>query len=504
MNFKKNVTLLVAIMILPIVSCGQNGGIIIDKNTEIINIVAFNDFHGAIYPEGSRMGLLRLGSYLKEQSQNPNTLILSQGDDWQGSIYSNYNHGQLINDVYAYVHMSARTVGNHDFDWGIDKVIENTAREYDGYVTPVLAANIYDYDFTTKTVGDIQQDSVGRQSITYTLENGLKVGIVGVIGESQITTITSSYTENICFTNHIEVIKNEAIRLRNYEKCDVVIATVHGGEGDVKGNALSDYVDLVLCGHTHRLERSSENGVVFAQFGAYGEYVGNIRLAYNKKDKRVTRTTVEVLDYSNIDTKIDTHIQSLIEEYSNECNDSANEVVANKVTNYFDQYEQSANLMCKAMYDQAINEGHDDIILSYCNNARHYLPYGSWTYADLYESFPFDNTVYIVEVTGADIYKEIYNYNCVYFNPTFNRQVNRYQKYKIAVLDYLLYHTNDRRYYDYFSSFTGTTVASLQDNYRIILKNWLKNNGYNDGKSIDSRDYSSSLYEYDGKSLTMI
>ena len=48
MNFKKNVTLLVAIMILPIVSCGQNGGIIIDKNTEIINIVAFNDFHGAI------------------------------------------------------------------------------------------------------------------------------------------------------------------------------------------------------------------------------------------------------------------------------------------------------------------------------------------------------------------------------------------------------------------------------------------------------------------------
>ena len=160
--------------------------------------------------------------------------------------------------------------------------------------------------------------------------------------------------------------------------------------------------------------------------------------------------------------------------------------------------------MCKAMYDRAVAEGHTDILLSYCNNARNDLPSGSWTYADLYRSFPFDNVVYVESVKGKDILNEVCNYNCAYFNPSYGTDtitINPNSYYKIAVLDYLLYHTNSRRYYDYFSSFDGRPDASLSMNYRLILRKWLKDNGYNTGTNISSYDYSSSNYQFDTSRL---
>ncbi len=506
---KRIVSIFFMMTVLSIFSCGPTGGQgggTTTKDEETINIVAFNDFHGAIYPESGRIGLARLGTYIKEQGEKENTLVISQGDDWQGSIYSNYNHGQLINDVYAYARVDARTVGNHDFDWGIEKIVANTAREYDGYVTPVLAANVYDYDFASHTVGNTQQSNIGRKSVIYTLENGLKVGIVGVIGENQITSITSYYTETICFKNHIDIIKQEATELRR-NGCDLVIASVHTGQDDVKNNSLGEYVDLVLCGHTHRYEQSSEGRLTYVQFGAYGELIGNIKLTYDRQSKKVTNTTVEVIDSNSINsriTSIDTNIEALINEYSSDCEEAANEVVASNVTSYFAQSETAVNLMCKAIYDEAVSEGYDDIILSYCNTARHYLPYGKWDYSDLYESFPFDNFAFVAEVSGRDIYYEVTNYNNVYFNPSFDKRIDPNKKYKIATIDFLLFHTNVRRYYDYFSSFSGTPIGVLNDNYRVILKNWLKTNGYKDGLALNPNDFSSSLPQHNRNSLIEI
>ena len=156
-----------------------------------IDIYATNDIHGQVEGEGSSIDLLTFGTFMKNMGKKDNTLLLDQGDTWQGSIYSNYNHGALINDVMCEARYSARTVGNHDFDWGVDYITANTKREYNGYTIPVLAANVYDYDFDSKTVGTTQQSDIGQKSVTYTLKNGLKVGIVGTIGQDQITSISS-------------------------------------------------------------------------------------------------------------------------------------------------------------------------------------------------------------------------------------------------------------------------------------------------------------------------
>ena len=188
--------------------------------------------------------------------------------------------------------------------------------------------------------------------------------------------------------------------------------------------------------------------------------------------------------------------------YNNQCSAAASEVVASNVSGSFGANYELPNLMCKAVYDQTVMENYN-VVLSYCNQARtSFNSKTRLTYEDLYQAFPFDNIIYIIEVTGADILTEVKNYSNVYYNPTFNKQIVRTQKYRIACLDYLAFHTNTSRNYDYFRSFDGVGVGYLSANYRVILRNWLIRNNYNKGTALNASDFNSSLDAFNRSLLT--
>lgn len=478
-----------------------------DDSIKTVTVYASNDFHGAIEEVSSddRMGLAYFGSYMKMQSQKENTILLDQGDTWQGSLYSNENRGTLITDVMIEAGFTARTVGNHDFDWGLDAIKNNTARKYNGKSIPTLAANVYDYNFPTKTFGNTQQSDIGDKTTTVTLENGLKVGIVGVIGEDQITSINSQYTRTIGFKDHIYIIKEEATNLRN-SGCDIVIASVHSGAVSMLGYDLADYVDLVLCGHSHRREleeeyRSSDNQkVLFCQYGAYGQYLGEITLKYDATKKKIINPTSKLINYNEVKTavkEIDPTISRIINNGINEIDNriSVNQVLASNAPYYFDAYVNAPNMMAAAMYSQAVSEGYNDLLLSYCNQARNNLPNGEITFNDIYYAFPFDNQIYIIEVTGEEIKNEIVPYNNIYLSPSYlGRQLDYTKTYKIACIDYLAFHTNKYRYYDYFPSMRNqdTAVQHLSKNYRETLRDWLIENQYDTGRQLNSYNFSNT------------
>ncbi len=470
----------------------------IEPNYKTVEIYASNDFHGAIEADSENPGLEVWGTYYKKMGQQENTLLLDQGDTWQGSIYSNINHGNLINDVMCEARWDARTVGNHDFDWGVNPVKENAARSYGGYTVPALAANVYDYNFSTKQFGTTQQSDFGSEYVTYTLENGLKVGVIGVIGEDQITSINSLYTQEIGFKPHIPIIKSLATELRNEQHCDIVICSVHAGEEDVKGNNLKDYVDLVLCAHTHRAQISNEDNLYYAQFYKEGRQGGHITLTYDTANRRVADTTVQVIykndmvNYVNNNGGVDSTIHDLVTTANASCDAQANVTMASNVVGTFNSNENLPNLMAKAVFDQAAAE-HYTVDLAYVNQGRANIEWTSWTYKDIYRSFPFDNTVYIMTATGREIENEVVRYNWAYINPNFNREIDLNTTYTIACLDYLAFHTNASREYDYFPSIGNQNPTPLSKNYREILRDWLTSNGYNTGTELNSNDYLSSV-----------
>ena len=490
----------------------------VDPKPTTIRVYATNDIHGQIYPENAtyssgRMGVGSMMTYLKNAKDSyPYTLLLDQGDTWQGSIYSNLNHGALITDIMNYVQFDARTVGNHDFDWGIDPIIENGKRSYEGYSTPVLAGNVYNFDYVTKTEGDIQREDIGVKSITKTFDTGCKVGVVGVIGREQITSITSLYTLSICFQNHIEIAKEEATRLREEEGCDVVILSAHAGEEDIRGYDLDDYFDLALCGHTHQHETYYDGTMPVVQFGSYTQSIGYVELNFNGPGTKVTTGALSTLRSSFVTgevSSVDETIAGLIQSYGVATFEEAGRVTASRVEGYFDKKKMLPNLMCKAIYDTAIKSGYD-IDFSYCNDARHYLGNSSystmWTYADLFEAFPFDNEIYIVEITTEEMEREVRNYNCLCKDPNKSLNLVSGQRYKMACIDYLAFHNDVEREFDYFPSITNyelSSIEKLDGTYRDILTDWLSDNGYvgTNARTLYASDYSSDLPQFSTSSI---
>ena len=466
--------------------------------TRQIQIYATNDIHGTVEPDSGQMGIGQLATYLKNKKAQGNTLLLDQGDTWQGSVYSNFNHGKLITDVMNYVHFDARTVGNHDFDWGASYIAANKERSYQGYSTPFLAGNVYDFDWPTNTTGTIQQSSLGGKSVVYTVDD-VKIGILGGIGKDQITSITSSYTETITFTDHIEFIKNEATHLRNDLGCDLVICSIHTGQESVMGNQLNKYVDLVLCGHTHSEESANEGSLYYVQGDAYTKSLSHVTLTYDFDLGKVTDTDIEFVSSYGVASEvssIDTTVQKIITDYEDECNEEANEVLASNVTGQFKMKEGAPHVMTRAIMDYAAKKGYN-VDVACVNQARSYLPYSEWTYADIYTAFPFDNAIYIAEVTGQEFMNEIAAYSYICRSNSFTTTtINLNATYKVAIIDYLYCHIDmnnkGERYYDYFPTTGGSSTTTLDKNYREILREWLRDNHYNTGTLMSSSNYSST------------
>ena len=470
-----------------------------------IEIYATNDIHGQVKENASCPGVGKLGTFLKQRKAESNTLLFDQGDAWQGSVYSNHNHGKLITDVMNYVRYDARSIGNHDFDWGVDVIKENNQRSYGGYTTPVLAGNIYDFDFSTKVEGDTQQAEIGIKSLTINLD-GLKIGVLGGIGRDQITSINSLFTRDIAFKDHVEFIKEEAQRLRNEENCNLIICSIHTGQESVTGEGLQKYVDLFLCGHTHKQEYSHEGSTYYVQAAGYEKSISHITIKYRKSTNSLLSTKVSYLDKTDISAKvqnIDPEIQTIINNYN--VDSLANTVFASNVSGYFDRYEQSSNLMAKAIMDRTIAEGHSDVLFSMINEARDGLPYStSWTFADIFECFPFDNIVYIATVKGRELQSQLnYNYICRNSSIT-NDEIDLNGDYKIAVLDYVYFHTNADRYYNYFWITGGTSNVTLSNNYRDILTDWMVDNHYNTGNVLNSNDYSFSQWNHNKSAFSFV
>ena len=470
------------------------------EGTGEINVYAFNDFHGAVKESYSESGLKAFGSFLKEKSQLQNTLILDQGDTWQGSFESNYEYGAIVQDVFNYAGVSLRTVGNHDFDWGLSHLENTNNRKLGDDYIPVLASNVYDYENGVN--GTIQQNQYGKEYATFTLDNGIKVGAIGVIGQDQITSICSTMVDTVCFTNHIEKACEMSDYLRTKKNCDVIIVSAHESAGKLADERLNDvssvskkrYADLILGGHAHYHQEYNLNGVKCVQWDSNGQSAGFIKLYYDFKNKCIVdnQTNVKTFDADYLSTTYltgDVTISKMVDEYLAVTNPIAAEVLSSNFSGYFDTYDL-AYLMAEAIYDAVATAGYT-IDFAVTNYARTGFNGTDFTYGDLYKSFPFDNQIILMDISSQTSNSSL-SRNMTYREDTSIKGGSG--QHRIAVVDYIGMHQNSYREYDYFPDATNVEIFNPDGGtnppiYRNILKDYLKNNPT---KVFSSTDYTSS------------
>ena len=460
--------------------------------TVILDIYATNDFHGRVSENSSQNepGIAKLATYLDDRKEeNPEGYIyINSGDYWQDTYESAYNKGSLLTECLDLMECEAMALGNHEFDWGVDVIRDN--KELVSY-TKFLGANIRNYPNTNEPVDFAEPYKI--------IERGdIKIGIIGAIGQNQITSITSSNWEDITFLPHAPIVKELSDELRVEKDCDVVILSIHADESATNGNEITrvspvsnkKYVDAVFCAHSHQREVTYYNDVPFVQAGDHGRNLSHIQLQYSDGNVTFKKAAYEGYGLMN-KCEPDQEIQSVVDKYfTNEFISEKNKVHGTINGSSYINSDTAGRILAKATYELLDSEGIDcDIVIN--NGARDEVYSGSMTSEKIFNMVPFTNKTLVVNnIKGSDIILECVNHNNPYYMPNSSLTINANSYYKVACIDYLMLHKSARRYYDYFSSYNPSNLVYTIEKYpNVIVEDYLQNH-----KTINTSEFLTSNY----------
>jgi 5'-nucleotidase len=259
-----------------------------------LTILHTNDVHSRIEPfpeDGSRNaglgGVARRASLIKQiRAEEEQVLLLDAGDIFQGTPYFNLYGGELEIKLMSKLGYDAATMGNHDFDAGID----GFEKQLKHANFPFLIAN---YDFSgTVLEGKTQPFKVFHKG-------ALKIGVFG-LGIALEGLVEASNYGQIKYLDPIPVANQIANQLKQEQQCDLVICLSHLGYS-YKDNKVSDKVladqtsgiDLIIGAHTHtfmtapeiRKNKQGEEVRIF-QVGFAGINLGRIDYYFEKGRKK--------------------------------------------------------------------------------------------------------------------------------------------------------------------------------------------------------------------------
>jgi 5'-nucleotidase len=262
-------------------------------------ILHTNDVHSRIEPfpmDGSRNAGLggaaaRAALIQQIRKENDQVLLLDSGDIFQGTPYFNFFLGEVDIKLMTQMGYEACTMGNHDFDGGLEN-FEKQMREHGNF--PVVISN---YDFSDTVMHN-------RYSSRHIIQKGnIKVGLTGV-GIQMSGLVPDALYGNTKYLDPIKSASEQADILKHDEKCDLVICLSHLGYrydkekvSDIVLAQNSRSIDIILGGHTHTFMdkpdyyRNAEgNYVMINQTGWAGLRLGKIDVSFekNKPGKCVT------------------------------------------------------------------------------------------------------------------------------------------------------------------------------------------------------------------------
>ena len=457
----------------------------VDSNPNTLDFYAINDFHGHLQENinNHEPGLARIKTYLNyEKQKNPDGFVfLSSGDTFQETYDSSINKGEIMAKALPLMECETMALGNHEFDWGIDIIKRNA--KFAGSCT-FLAANLYYYDEENKQVLDFANDIVKEYKI---IERGdFKIGIIGIIGQEQITSITSSIWEGLTFLEPTEIVKSLSDELKGELGCDVVVVSAHAGFDDLGytfANQVTSispvtnkrYIDACFTAHSHGFDDENINNVPFLQSGSKGQYISHIKLEV-KDDGSVSRLYAQS-EPIMMDLPQDYEIQSYLDSYFDEAfYQEKDEIVGTIEGASYLSRSLAGNLLAYTTYDLLEDENIEvDVVMNNGGrNSINLFDNGGISLGLIYDALPFLNTTYVSSIKGSEIMSEI-NHGNTYYAPNLTKiYPNEY--YTLACIDYLLLHKDVDRKYDYFPTYDGNYTHIITDYSYEIVYDYFKEN----------------------------
>ncbi|MDY0255871.1 5'-nucleotidase C-terminal domain-containing protein [Gudongella oleilytica] len=368
---------------------------------QTLTIVHVNDVHGRVEENaGSKeLGFAKLRTAVEMmKEEDPNLLFLNAGDAFHGTTIVNLTSGEQMVEMMNAMEFDAMVPGNHDFNYGYEQLMKlKGLAEF-----PILGANIV-HENTTKSDFD--------PYVIYTMENGLKVGIFGLGTDETKYKSSPKNTVGIEFTDAVAAGKKMVAELQS--KTDIIIALVHLGD-DASSINTSDKlamevpgIDLIVDGHSHTILKEGKlvNGTLIVQAEAYTKNIGIVKMEIT--DGALTSAAARLMPYEEAAVlEADEEILGLIAEVK-VVNEPIVSVVVGKTLVELDGVREHVrtgetnlgNLITDAM---RMSTG-ADVAFTNGGGIRASIDVGDITVNEILTSFPFTNTLAVIEVTGAEL-----------------------------------------------------------------------------------------------------
>ncbi len=342
----------------------------------------------------------RLATIVKEiRAKEKNTLLLSAGDVFQGTLFFNFFKGIADFECMNKIGYDAMTIGNHEFDDGPKWLLEAIAKtNFDVVNSNVIFGKTY----------PAEQNKIKPYIIKEV--GGLRVAVIGLITKDLFTLVNIKSLVDVQIVDPIEAISPIVREAR--EKADIIIVLSHMGlKEDLELAELVPEIDLIIGGHSHSLlvtpvvmRTSKGKQVVINQAYEKMEYVGEVNMAYSKTKKKWRLVNGQLI---RLDKSVarDPEIQKIIDGYKLKLDEKVKTVIGEAVTPLIGGKEtrnQESNLG-DFITDAMMEHTKSDLAIINGGGIRSSINQGKITVADCINVFPFDNMVIKLTLKGSII-----------------------------------------------------------------------------------------------------
>lgn len=396
------------------VGIGAQGGHAGDDlgRARTISIFHTTDLHGRILPTSTYEGLDDVGGLARcatcirqWRKESPHSLTVDVGDVVQGTAASLRSHGTLMIDLFNRLGYDAWALGNHDFDWGPERLEALLTMSQ----APVLSANI---ERDGVAPGAFAGAWSKVQPWTIREVGGFRVGLVGLITPGLQSWLASEMLAGVVPCDPIESLQ-AAVSAAKGEGADAVVVIGHMGWrfADDYANPVRSLlrdmedVDIYLAGHSHQNKPAwMQHGVLCSQASYYGIHCGRVDLTFDLDTRKLVDRRVFTL---LMDDRF--AADPLVLQLAQPDLSAADEELARPIGRVTKEIggtgrnSRLARLLCECFAEVLSRNGMPVDGVFHGTFATGAIPVGPLTVGDCWRILPYENTLVVGELSGAEV-----------------------------------------------------------------------------------------------------
>lgn len=387
--------------------------------TIALTIVHTNDTHGQYKNSASTVGFEKVKAIADKENAD---LILDAGDAFHGLPFATIEQGKSTAELLRAVGYDAVCPGNHDFNYGA-AALKALGTEEPAIKTEdsegradkaqknfkLLNANVvnasdgqnYFQPYMTKTVtrGD---------------EVSVKIGVFGLISPDIYSSTAPENVKDVRFDDAVEAAKKTVSKLKNDEKCDVIIALTHIGMTEKEGMLSSrdiakavPEINVIIDGHTHAQYDEVVGNTLIAQTGSYFSNAGIVKIFYEPDSRKIVNTVGRIISPTDAEAyESKWEVLKTIEDIEARQKPVLNQVVGKTDVplegSAIKTYTGETNLG-RVITSAYLETTRADIAFENCGGIRASIAAGDIIKGSIIGVSPFGNYLVTKKITGADL-----------------------------------------------------------------------------------------------------